>query len=235
MKKARTKLYLIATIIFVSTITTSIYLYSNGNGKTGQTRKTTQNGCGPLGCHGTSETSSLIVTINGPATLQLGQTAAYNVTISGSGSGGGIDIAASSGTLNPIVFFLRRDPSNGELTHTVSQPLSAVYSFNYTAPDVAGTVTMYAVGKGVGFNTWNWAPDKTITISNPPPVADFTGTPTSGVKPLTVQFADASTGVITSRSWNFGDGQTSSQQNPAHTYANAGTYTVSLTVTGPGG
>ena len=50
-----------------------------------------------------------------------------------------------------------------------------------------------------------------------------------------MQFTDSSTGVITGRSWNFGDGGTSTAQNPAHSYAAAGSYTVALTVTGPGG
>ena len=61
------------------------------------------------------------------------------------------------------------------------------------------------------------------------PTADFTGTPTSGEYPLAVQFADASTGSPTSWSWDFGDGGTSTAQNPSHTYQAAGTYTVSLT------
>ena len=63
-----------------------------------------------------------------------------------------------------------------------------------------------------------------------PPVADFAGTPTSGTAPLAVSFTDASTGA-TSWSWTFGDGATSTAQNPSHTYSAAGTYTVSLTVT----
>ncbi len=68
-----------------------------------------------------------------------------------------------------------------------------------------------------------------------PPNADFTATPTSGCAPLTVDFTDQSTGDIDSWSWDFGDGGTSTAQNPSHTYNNVGTYTVSLTVTGPGG
>jgi len=68
-----------------------------------------------------------------------------------------------------------------------------------------------------------------------PPVADFTGSPTSGCAPLTVDFTDQSTGEIDSWSWDFGDGGTSTAQNPSHTYNSPGTYTVSLTVTGPGG
>ncbi len=63
------------------------------------------------------------------------------------------------------------------------------------------------------------------------PVADFTGSPTSGDAPLTVSFTDQSTNNPTSWSWDFGDGGTSTAQNPSHTYNNAGTYTVKLTAT----
>lgn len=62
------------------------------------------------------------------------------------------------------------------------------------------------------------------------PTAAFTGTPVSGLTPLTVDFTDASTDGPTSWSWSFGDGGTSTAQNPSHTYTAAGTYTVSLTV-----
>jgi PKD repeat protein len=62
------------------------------------------------------------------------------------------------------------------------------------------------------------------------PTASFSGSPTSGDYPLTVQFTDGSSGDPTSWSWNFGDGGSSTAQNPSHTYTAAGTYTVSLTV-----
>ena len=45
-----------------------------------------------------------------------------------------------------------------------------------------------------------------------------------------MNFSDLSTGAPTSWSWTFGDGGTSTQQNPSHTYTAAGTYDVSLTV-----
>ncbi len=61
-------------------------------------------------------------------------------------------------------------------------------------------------------------------------VADFSGSPTAGCAPLTVNFTDLSTGPATSWNWTFGDGGSSTQANPSHQYANPGTYTVSLTV-----
>jgi len=67
------------------------------------------------------------------------------------------------------------------------------------------------------------------------PSAAFTGSPTSGDAPLTVSFTDASAGEITGWSWNFGDSPTSTAQNPSHNYQTPGTFSVSLTVSGPGG
>jgi len=74
-----------------------------------------------------------------------------------------------------------------------------------------------------------------IVVGAPAPVASFGATPTSGTAPLAVDFSDTSTGEITSWSWDLGDGDTSTVQNPSHTYQTPGTYSVRLTVTGPGG
>jgi PKD repeat protein len=65
--------------------------------------------------------------------------------------------------------------------------------------------------------------------------ANFTGSPTSGPAPLAVSFTDTSVSDITNRFWNFGDGSTTNITTNAvvHTYA-AGTYNVTLVVTGPG-
>ena len=54
------------------------------------------------------------------------------------------------------------------------------------------------------------------------------------ISPLTVQFVDSSANSPASWLWTFGDGSTSIVQNPSHTYANSGIYTVTLTVTNPG-
>ena len=69
----------------------------------------------------------------------------------------------------------------------------------------------------------------------PAPAADFDVDSLSGRIPFTVNFTDRSSGTIDSWSWDFGDGSISDEQNPVHTYVVPGNYTVSLTVTGPGG
>ena len=81
-----------------------------------------------------------------------------------------------------------------------------------------------------------WAgPNLDPTKTWEPPTADFSANPTSGMVPLKVSFANLSTGDAESYSWDFGDGNTSTAKDPSHTYDIAGSYTVSLTVTGPGG
>ena len=67
--------------------------------------------------------------------------------------------------------------------------------------------------------------------AGPAPTASFNATPTTGLAPLTVNFADTSTGGPTSWAWNFGDGGTSTAQSPSHTYTSTGTYTATLTAT----
>ncbi|NIM15078.1 MAG: PKD domain-containing protein [Candidatus Aminicenantes bacterium] len=64
-----------------------------------------------------------------------------------------------------------------------------------------------------------------------PPIADFSCSPTMGAVPLTVSFTDKSVGGAGSLLWDFGDGGTSTLQNPTHTYISIGSYSPALTVT----
>jgi PKD repeat protein len=115
-------------------------------------------------------------------------------------------------------------------TWTAAQVTSQLYS---SADNIDAYLSSQYLGKmGAGrINAYN-----AVNTGPPPaPVADFSGSPTSGTEPLTVNFTDLSTGSISTWDWTFGDGGTSTAQNPSYTYTSAGTYSVTLTVTGPGG
>jgi PKD repeat protein len=96
------------------------------------------------------------------------------------------------------------------------------------------TVNLTATNYG-GSNSTTKTDYITVTSDTSAPVASFTSDANSGQAPFTVKFTDTSTGKVSSWNWDFGGGITSTDQNPTHTYVTAGSYTVSLTATGPGG
>ena len=67
------------------------------------------------------------------------------------------------------------------------------------------------------------------------PVSKFSASPSSGSMPLTVRFTDQSTGSPTSWRWAFGDGNSSTEKNPVHTYDKSGRYSVTLTASNANG
>jgi len=105
-------------------------------------------------------------------------------------------------------------------THQYNQ--SGLYSVSVTVTDWAGvtsTKTMYHL----------------IRVTDPvtpapTPVAEFSANATAGPAPMTVAFTDASSPSPSHRWWQFGDGNSSIDANPVHTFAKQGTYTVNLTV-----
>lgn len=70
----------------------------------------------------------------------------------------------------------------------------------------------------------------TSIANRKPPIAGFYGFPANGPAPLTVYFTDQSNGIVTSRTWFFGDGDYSHDSNPTHIYNYPGNYTVTLMV-----
>lgn len=91
-------------------------------------------------------------------------------------------------------------------------------------------------GGGRSINSFNIGyASSDSTFGEDPPAAYFAADSTTGENPLTVQFSDSSSGLILNWFWDFGDGETSTEQNPLHTYTTADTFSVSLTVSGPGG
>ncbi len=90
------------------------------------------------------------------------------------------------------------------------------------------TVTLTAYGSGGSPDTLTRT--NYITVTAAPVVANFSAAPLSGSFPLTVTFTNASSGA-TDYIWQFGDGATSTETNPIHTYTQNGVYTVVLTAT----
>ncbi|MBN1431742.1 MAG: PKD domain-containing protein [Methanomicrobiaceae archaeon] len=107
---------------------------------------------------------------------------------------------------------------------------STVQNPSYTYNSVGTYDVTLTVSNAAG-SSQKTVEDLILVISPPPPDAEFSGTPVDGSRPLTVSFTDLSTGTPTSWLWDFGDGGTSTDQNPNHVYTVRGRYTVSLTVT----
>lgn len=130
----------------------------------------------------------------------------------------------------------------GSLTSPTGLAIVAQFSFtSIGAPGSSATVQpvnilLFDTDGNTNTLPVNAITNGTITVLTVP-VAIFSASPTNGLAPLLVTFTDSSTGVITNRSWNFGDGSTTNTTatSLAHTYQNAGTNTVTLTVSGPAG
>ncbi len=130
-------------------------------------------------------------------------------------------------------------------TIPISYPLSATDgTFNSNIEGVTASVdtsslalgrhTIYVQGKDVNGN-WGAVSATFLDITSlVAPTASFTSSSPDYLGELTT-FTDSSTGVITAYSWDFGDGASSSLENPTHQYAAATTYTVTLTVYNPAG
>jgi PKD repeat protein len=109
-------------------------------------------------------------------------------------------------------------------------PLVMGYNPTHTYTKAGVYTVKETVSNSVGKDTEIKTNYINVKASVQKPVAAFTASPLSGKKSLTVKFTDKSTGLITSRSWNFGDKSTSTVKNPVHKYTKAGKYTVTLTV-----
>jgi len=107
----------------------------------------------------------------------------------------------------------------------------AAPAHTYTLP---GTYTVALTVSGPGGSDTDFAVDL-VWVGHPAPMADFDVDVPSGIAPLAVQFTEQCEGMVTSWSWDFGDGSSSTLSDPGHTYALPGTYSVTLHVTGPGG
>ena len=134
-----------------------------------------------------------------------------------------INITTIKMTLNQTQLMPTFDPATGLLSYQTGPLIIGLYIANITVKDIAANT---------GVATWNF----TAAIAAPTAYAEFTANVTNGTEPLTVTFMDQSLyfDTITSRTWDFGDGNitTTIVANITHSYIQNGTYTVSLTVNG---
>jgi len=115
---------------------------------------------------------------------------------------------------------------------TTSTQKNPTHSFNYVNSPY--TITLTVTGE-------YGCTDKSILTNYisvaAPPIADFSVSPDTIIKipNHTFNFTDLTPGTITKYAWDFGDGKISVDKDPSHTYADIGTYKVSLTVTNSDG
>lgn len=167
---------LVIVLIFGVIIFAGIH---RSTGITGRTNKTNQGGCT---CHSPEPDNSVNVQVSGPDTLVKGQTAEYQITLSGGPAVlGGFNVASAIGVLSPV------DNSaqllSSELTHTSPKSFSGgsvTWNFTLTAADQVYTDTLFSASNSVngdGFNSsldrWNFGQkfvvyvvDQTTSIEN---------------------------------------------------------------------
>ncbi|MBI1741551.1 PKD domain-containing protein [Candidatus Acetothermia bacterium] len=162
----------------------------------------------------------IITGFTGPISVDVGQSAIYNVSIENTGQ--------QAGTGNLVVKVAGEERFHGSYTLKPNESKTFDVTLTFSSP---GSVDLKAEtpnsSRGLGVTVRSLQPQ--------PPHADFTASPTSGTAPLTVYFTNRTTGSYTSLMWQFGDGMTSGETNPAHTYSRSGNYIVQLTAHGPGG
>ena len=221
--------------------------FAHDPGRAGDNRAA--NGCGG-GCHsgGTAGTTVAFGMGAGslPTSVAPNSVNTFTFKISGGpASNAGLSVAANAGTLAPTTADSTVG-TLGELFHNAAAPMvagSKTYTFTWTAPAVSGPVTF--TGAGVSGNAGgSTALDSAARISatinvtggtNVAPIARITG-PATGTVGAAVSFdgrtsTDAD-GSIATYLWNFGDNTAGATATPPpHTYATAGTFTVTLTVT----
>lgn len=166
----------------------------------------------------------------GPAPAPQAPAAPSSVTVAPSGND--VDVAWKDNATNETGFAIYLAAGNGTFSKVAEAAQNAQSA--KLSSIATGSYRLYVIAvNGSG----NSAQSNTVSFSvSGVPIAAFLVSATSGTAGVTpFVFTDQSTGTVSSRSWAFGDGTTSTQQNPTKIYTNMGKYTVTLTVTGAGG
>lgn len=170
---------------------------------------------------------TLIITIaTDRVSLDAGSSQPATLTVSARYQDGTPAEESTDITINTSLGQFGLDSTGKPLKIVTAKLVKGVATVPFYAGSEVGTANLLAsIGLNVG--RLNIA----IVPAPAAPVADFNFEAAG----LSVLFTDASTGSPTNRLWEFGDGTQSSEVNPKHDYAAAGTYTVKLTVSNGGG
>ena len=169
----------------------------------------------------------------------------------GGGGGGGDDSGGTGPSNDPPVAIFSANPLSGgaplAVTFTSTSTNATAHEWDFNGDgilDASGVIVQYTYNEAGSYSVSltatgpNGADVETktnyINVSPTPPTAVFSANTTTGKKDLRVEFTNESI-RYSSSSWDFGDGNTSSDTNPIHTYTTSGTFDVSLSVTGDGG
>lgn len=138
--------------------------------------------------------------------------------------------AGAGGTISPSGAVTVNGGTNQQFTIT---PYAGYEINNVIVDDTSlGSLTSYIFSNVIADHSISAS---FIQPTGPPPVADFSFVPLTATDPYIVSFTDLSTDNPDSWLWDFGDGTTSSQQNPNHAYLSQGTFTVTLQVSNRNG
>ena len=154
-----------------------------------------------------------------PIVLLDEQNGRAHVVMTCGGTGGSIcektsPLGAISFGTGAAATIIRDESAPGELNDVTS-----------TKQNLSGATGMVVMASQEAARTF-WHTDLALGGAPAPVSADFTASPDGGTAPVTVAFRDTSSGSPTSWRWDFGDGTSSTQRNPSHTYTAAGSYTV---------
>ncbi len=143
--------YCAAGVLSLCLLSTSALANSRGNGATGNSGKNAAQTCNTCHTGGTAPT----VEITGPATLNVGETGQYKLTIRGGAAvKGGMNVAVSN-TAASLEIGAGLQKLNGELIHTGPKAFAGgevSFDFSMVAPNTGGTVTIFGAGNSTNGN-----------------------------------------------------------------------------------
>lgn len=208
-------------------------------------------GDGSTNATSTNQNPSHVYATNGTFTVTLTATNSNGTLVTGvgptnvfvSGSTAQFTATTTNGTMPLLVqFYGPSEDSDG----------NSIVSWNWNLGDNSFSAIQNPQETYVSTKTKTFSPQLTVTnslgvaitatgpqITAYYPLIAFAASPTNGILPMKVQFTAPSRDVllvaITNWSWNFGDGATSTNQNPSHTYTSAGIFDVTLNTTNVNG